>query len=116
MHGKVMTFFMKLGINFFPVYRRMGGRVTYISRDLREVHIKIPLNIFTRNYVRTIYGGCMFGAADGIHMLMFLKLLGPDYIVWDKAASIQFKKPGTETLYGKFIVSQDSVDEIKTVF
>jgi hypothetical protein len=32
-------------------------------------------------------------------MIMLIKALGPDYIVWDKAATIRFLRPGRETLH-----------------
>jgi acyl-coenzyme A thioesterase PaaI-like protein len=101
--------------NLFPAYRRSGGRVLYISDDYREMRVKIPLNRQTRNYVGTIYGGSMYGAIDPIYMLMLIKTLGPEYIVWDKAATIRFKCPGRETLYADFLVSKEELEEIKTV-
>ena len=54
----------------------------------------------------------MFAAVDPIYMLMFIKLLGPNYVVWDKAASIQYKRPGRSTLYAKFEVDQEELDSI----
>lgn len=112
MYSKFYTRVMRLGFNFFPVYRRMGGRVTRISQDLREIDVKVPLNLFTRNYVKTIYGGCMFGAADGIYMFMLMNLLGRDYIVWDKSSVIKFRKPGIGTLYANFRVNDNDLAEI----
>lgn len=108
------TKMLKIGVNLFPVFRRMGGRVTYISGDLKEVRMKLPLNLFSRNYVGTIYGGCMFGAADGMYMVMLINLLGPEYIVWDKSGSIQFRKPGRTTLYARFIITDDRLNEIRS--
>jgi Domain of unknown function (DUF4442) len=112
------TRMMRWGFNFFPVYRRTGGRLTYISADWHEVHIKLPLNWKTKNYVGTIYGGSMYGAVDPIYMVMFIKLLGSGYIVWDKAASIQFKNPGRATLYAKFKIEDQELaairEELKT--
>jgi acyl-coenzyme A thioesterase PaaI-like protein len=101
------------GFNFFPAYRGTGSRITSISADWREVRIKVPLNWRTRNYVGTIYGGSMYGAVDPIYMLMLIKVLGPGYIVWDKAASISFKKPGTSTLFAKFVLSEEEISAIK---
>lgn len=97
----------------FPAYRGTGGRVTYIAADWREIRVKLPLNWRTRNYVGTIYGGSIYGSVDPIYMLMLIKILGPDYIVWDKAAKIRFKKPGKATLYVEFHLSEDEIDEIK---
>lgn len=101
------------GFNLFPAYRGTGGRVTYISGDFCEVKVKLPLSWRTRNYVGTIYGGSIYGAIDPIYMLMLINLLGPDYIVWDKAAGIRFKKPGKSTLYAEFRIDQHEIDEIK---
>jgi acyl-coenzyme A thioesterase PaaI-like protein len=91
--------FTRWGFNWFPAFRGTGARITYIARDWREVRLRIPLSRRTRNYVGTIYGGSMYGAVDPIYMVMLIRLLGPEYIVWDKSASIRFKKPGRSTLY-----------------
>jgi Domain of unknown function (DUF4442) len=107
------TRLMRWGFNFFPAYRRTGARITYISADWHEVRILLPLNWTTRNYVGTIFGGSMYGAVDPIYMVMFIKLLGPQYIVWDKAASIQFKNPGCSTLYAKFTVDDKELESIR---
>ena len=101
------------GFNFFPAYRGSGGRVVYISGDWHEVRIKLPLNWRTRNCVKTIYGGSIYGSIDPIYMLMLIKILGPGYIVWDKAANIRFRKPGKEALYADFKLTEQEIEEIK---
>ena len=101
--------------NFFPAYRGTGARVIYIADDYREIRIKIPLSWRTRNYVGTIYGGSMYAGIDPIYMLMLIKNLGNDYIVWDKAAAIRFKRPGRETLFADFRLTQEELEEIKAV-
>ena len=99
--------------NFFPAYRGTGGRVMYIADDFHEVCVKLPLNWRTRNYVGTIYGGSIYASIDPIYMLMLIHILGPEYVVWDKAAKIRFKKPGKETLYVDFHLSAEEIGEIK---
>ena len=101
------------GFNFFPAYRRTGGRITYIAADYREMRVKLPLNWTTRNYVGTIFGGSMYAAVDPIYMLMLIRLLGPDYVVWDKAAGIRFKRPGRSTLYARFTVDETELEAIR---
>jgi hypothetical protein len=113
MAESVKTTIARWGFNFFPAYRGTGARITYIAADWREMRIKLPLNWRTRNYVGTIYGGSMYGAVDPIYMVMLIKILGPGYIVWDKAASIRFKKPGTSTLYAKFVLAKEEVSAIQ---
>jgi hypothetical protein len=99
--------------NLFPAYRGTGGRVIYIADDFHEIRVKIPLSWRTRNYVGTIYGGSMYGAIDPIYMLMLIRILGRDYVVWDKAAKIRFKKPGKDTLFADFRLTKDEIAEIK---
>ena len=46
-------------------------------------------------------------------MIMLIENLGRDYIVWDKSASIRFKKPGSGTVSARFRLSQQQVEEIR---
>lgn len=97
----------------FPAYRGTGGRIAYISDDWREIRVEIPLSRRTRNYVGTIFGGSLYGAVDPIYMVMLIKALGPGYIVWDKAATIRFRKPGRSRLYATFTVTDAELDAIR---
>ena len=103
----------RIKFNFFPAYRGTGARVVYIADDYREIRIKIPLSWRTRNYVGTIYGGSMYAGIDPIYMIMLIKNLGRDYIVWDKSAKIRFKRPGKETLFADFLIAENELAEIK---
>lgn len=104
---------MRWKFNCFPAYRFSGARVSYIAGDLREMRIELPLNWRTRNYVNTLFGGSMYAAVDPIYMMMLIFNLGPDYIVWDKAANIHFKKPGKGTLYATFTLTETELSTIK---
>lgn len=106
--------FLRWRLNFFPAYRGTGARITYLADDWREVRIKLPLNWRTRNYVGTIFGGSMYAAVDPIYMVMLIRNLGPDYTVWDKAATIHFKKASRTTLYARFVLEDDELRVIKT--
>ena len=113
MPESLKTKLRRWGFNFFPAYRRTGGRVTYIADDLSEIHVRLPLNWRTRNYVGTIFGGSMYGAVDPVYMLMLIKLLGSDYVVWDKAATIRFRRPGKTTLRALFRIAPEEVEAIR---
>jgi acyl-coenzyme A thioesterase PaaI-like protein len=103
----------RIGFNCFPAYRQTGGRVTYIAPDWQEVRVKLPLNWRTKNYVGTTFGGSMYAAVDPFHMMMLLKNLGDEYVVWDKEAEIRFKKPGRETLYARCTITDAEVAAIE---
>ena len=103
----------RLGFNWFPAYRRTGGRVTYIAPDWSEVRVELPHSWLTRNYVGTTFGGSMYAAVDPFHMMMLLKRLGDEYVVWDKEAEIRFKKPVQETLYARFTLTDAELEAVR---
>jgi acyl-coenzyme A thioesterase PaaI-like protein len=106
---------VRLGFNLHPAYRRTGGRVEHVSPDLTSIRVRVPLNRSTRNLVGTIFGGSLFAITDGPHPFLLIKALGPDYVVWDKSASIQYKRPGRSTLYADFIVSTEEILEVRDI-
>ncbi|WP_293031983.1 DUF4442 domain-containing protein, partial [Natronococcus sp.] len=103
----------RLGFNLFPAYRRTGGRVTYIAPDWQEVRVKLPLSWRTKNYVGTTFGGSMYAAVDPFYMMMLLKNLGDEYVVWDREAEIRFKKPGREILYARCTITDEEIAAIE---
>ena len=104
----------KYGFNWSPMYRRSTGRLLKVSEDLMYVKIKIPLSIKNRNFVGTIFGGSLFSATDPIYMIQLMNILGDDYVVWDKSATIKFKRPAKETVFAEFIFFEEDLNLIKT--
>jgi acyl-coenzyme A thioesterase PaaI-like protein len=101
------------GFNLFPAYRGTGARITYIAADWREVCIALPLSWRTRNYVGTIFGGSMYASIDPIYMIMLIKALGRDYVVWDKSATIHYLKPGMRALKARFVLDDAELEAIR---
>jgi len=99
--------------NLFPCYRRTGVKVTYISPDFHEVRIKLPLNWKTRGYNGSTFGGSMYACVDPVYMTMISWCLGKGYIAWDKAAQIDFRKPGRSTLFSTFRLPPDELPRIR---
>jgi len=104
---------VRLGFNFHPAFRGTGGRVVHVAKDLRHIRIRLALNWKTRNIVGSLYGGSLFAITDGAHPMMLMAALGDNYIVWDKAASIRYRKPGYTTLYGDFVLRKEEIAEIR---
>ena len=113
---------MKYGFNLSPMYRCSTAYVTDVSDDLLTIKIKLPISYKNRNYVNSIFGGSMFSAVDPIPMVQLINILEDndpttstttDYVVWDKSAIINFKKPAKEDLYATFTFSNKEIGEIK---
>lgn len=103
----------KYGFNLSPMYRRTTARIIEVSDDLHFVKIKIPLNYKNKNYVGSIFGGSMQSATDPIYMIQLINILDDNYIIWDKAATIKYRRPAKETIYGEFIFSDDEIKALK---
>lgn len=105
---------MRWLFNVFPAYRGSGAKVTYIAADFREIRIRLPLSWRSRNYVGTIFGGSMYAAVDPMYMIMLIHCLGPGYVVWDKAATIRFRRPGRTILFARFLLDEAELDAIRS--
>lgn len=55
----------------------------------------------------------MYSAVDGIYMVMLIKRLGKEYVVWDKEGCIKYKKPGKTSLYASFKIDDSEIAAIK---
>jgi acyl-coenzyme A thioesterase PaaI-like protein len=99
--------------NCWPPFRGAGIKVTDISPDFRSFAVSMKLKLLNRNYAGVHFGGSLFSMTDPFHMLMLSKNLGNQYIVWDKAATIEFKKPGRGTIKAKCFITEEEITDIK---
>lgn len=106
-------FWFKLGLNLYPPFIGMGVRVRLISPDYRCIDVSMGLNRFNRNYVGTQFGGSLYAMTDPFYMLMFMRCLGRDYIVWDQAASIEFISPGKGRVWARFRLAEEEVARVR---
>ena len=100
-------------INLWPPLLGAGIRVTRLDADWRAVDVEMKLRWWNRNYVGTHYGGSLYSMADPFYMVMLIENLGREYVVWDKSASIRFRKPGKGTVRAEFRLSEEQIGEIK---
>jgi hypothetical protein len=99
--------------NFWPPFFGPGIVLDKIGADLTYVRMRLKKRPWTRNIVGTQFGGSIYAMTDPIFMTMLMKNLGREYIVWDKAASIRFRKPGRTDLFAEFKLSEQDIADIK---
>ncbi|KJS31255.1 MAG: hypothetical protein VR64_12485 [Desulfatitalea sp. BRH_c12] len=104
----------KLLINAYPPYWATGITIRSLAADYTRMTVQMKMHWYNRNYVGTHFGGSLYAMTDPFYMLMLIQILGKSYVVWDKAAGIEFVKPGTGTLTAEFRVDRDLVDTIVT--
>lgn len=100
-------------VNFWPPFLGAGIRVTRVQPDWRAVDVEMNLHFWNTNFVGTHYGGSLYSMTDPFYMLMLIKNLGEDYVVWDKSASIRFRKPGRGKMRASFRLSEEQIEAIR---
>ena len=107
------TRMMRTVFNLHPAFRGTGGCVEHVAHDLSQIRIRRPLNWRTRNVVGSIHGGSLFAVTDGVPPMMLISALGGGVIVWDKAASIRYRKPAFATLQADFSLDAEELETIR---
>lgn len=99
-------------LNIYPPYIGAGVSVDRISEDWREVDVSMKLRWYNRNVMNTHFGGSLYSMVDPHFMLMLLQVLGKGHIVWDKAAGIDFLKPGRGKVSAHLRITEAMLTEI----
>ncbi len=106
-------FLFRMMFNLYLPYLGAGIHITRISSDYRTFDVRMKLRFYNKNYFGTHFGGSLYSMCDPFFTIILIKTLGSDYIVWDKHASIKFKKPGRSTIKVQFHIPQERIHEIK---
>ena len=100
-------------MNLWPPLLGAGIRVVRMDAALREVDVEMRMRHWNRNYVGAHFGGSLFAMTDPFYMMMVMENLGRGYVVWDKAASIRFRRPGKGTVRAEFRLTEERLEEIR---
>jgi acyl-coenzyme A thioesterase PaaI-like protein len=100
-------------IGWWPPLIGTGIRVTRLDKDLRAIDVEMRLTRWNKNYKGVHFGGSLFSMTDPFYMIMLVTNLGREYVVWDKAASIRYRKPGAGTVRAEFRLSEERLAEIR---
>jgi acyl-coenzyme A thioesterase PaaI-like protein len=104
---------LRLLLNLYPPFWGAGIRIVHVGPNFRTITIRMPLRFYNRNYFGTHFGGSLFAMANFGYVLMLTNILGRDYMVWDKSASIRYLTPGRGTVRVHFALSDDQIMEIR---
>jgi acyl-coenzyme A thioesterase PaaI-like protein len=100
-------------IGWWPPLLGAGIKVVRMEKDLRAVDVQMRLTRWNKNYMGVHFGGSLFAMTDPFYMVMLATNLGDEYVVWDKAASIRYRKPGKGRVRAEFRLSEESLAEIR---
>jgi len=100
-------------INIYPPYLGAGVRVMHGHGDDRTIRVEMRLRPWNRNLFGTHFGGSLYSMCDPWFTWLLVRHLGDGYLVWDKAAAIEFLKPGRGRVTATFHVTPEKVEEIR---
>ena len=100
-------------INLYPPLIGAGIRVIDTSADFTTITVEMKLRWWNKNIFGTQFGGALYMMCDPFFVAIMMNNLGPGYIVWDKAASIQFLKPGRKNVRAVFHIPPDEIARVK---
>lgn len=98
-------------INYYPPL--LGAGIRSHTIDEHTIRVEMKLTTLNRNILGVHFGGSLYAMCDPWFMLILMRSLGTDYVVWDKAASIRFLEPGRGTVTATFHIPQERIAEIR---
>ena len=101
-------------LHAYPPYAGAGILVTHIAEDASEIRVEMPLTDRNVNLVGTHFGGSLYAMVDPHLMILLIQRLGPDYVVWDQEANIDFRKPGLGTVHATIRITDKEVEAIRS--
>jgi acyl-coenzyme A thioesterase PaaI-like protein len=96
-------------LNLWPPFRGAGVRVREIAPDFRSATVELQARLLNRNYVGTHFGGSLYAMTDPFFMIMMMRNLGREYIVWDKEGTVRYLKPARGTVTARFRLEESDV-------
>lgn len=106
-------FFLKMMLNTYAPYVGAGVKIVRFDVDNLAIDVQMRLNRFNKNYVGTQFGGSLYSMIDPFFMFLLMHHLGNDYIVWDKAAQIDFRSPGLGKVTAQIRLTPDEINTVR---
>lgn len=115
MARKLSPGLFRFGINLWPPFVGAGIRVEHVAPDFRSVTVALAPRWYNRNYFGSHFGGSLYAMTDPFFALMVLHNLSSDYLVWDKAGSIDYLAPGRGRVWARFELTVEDLAHIRTM-
>lgn len=111
---KTLVKYAKL-INFYPPFVGAGVRVKNISASGNRFEVEMKLRWYNRNLYGTHFGGSLYSMCDPFFVFAAFSGFGDGYILWDKSARIEYKRPGKGTVKAVFEITPEELDKMKKI-
>jgi len=106
---------VRWGMNLWPPFAGAGIRVRSIAPDFREFVVEMPLRRYNRNVHGAHFGGSLYAMTDPFFALMLSRNLGPDYVVWDRSACIDYIAAGRSRVRAVLKLREADLESIRSM-
>jgi acyl-coenzyme A thioesterase PaaI-like protein len=103
---------LRFALNWWPPFRGAGIRVRHIGPGLRSVTVEMRLRTFNRAGAGAHFGGSLYAMTDPFFARMVQANLGDEYLVWDKAGSIDYVAPGRGRVWARLELADADLEHI----
>ncbi|PJZ84253.1 YiiD C-terminal domain-containing protein [Leptospira harrisiae] len=113
---KWMEFFLgfKKAINLYSPFWGSGIKVLQYNKEKQQINVQLKMNFFNKGYMGTHFGGSLYSMCDPFYVYLLMKNLGSNYMVWDKRAEIEYINKNNNSVFAKFEVSENDIENIKS--
>ena len=104
---------MRRYMNLWPPFAFSGIHITQLGADFMSAEVRLRLHWWNRNVAAVHFGGSLFAMTDPFWMMLLLRQLGTDHVVWDRAAEVEFIKPGRGEVTARFALAPEDVERLR---
>jgi len=103
----------QLRANLSPVRWLSGMRIEHVAPDFRSITAALRPRASRVGGEAPHIGASLYALVDPCFLVIVQHALGPDYLVWDKAGSIEVLAPGRGRVWARLELQDDDLRRIR---
>ena len=98
--------------NLYPALFFAGIRITEITSDWKTIKVSMG-GLFSMTPMGAQFGGALFTMGDPWFMMILVRHFGKGFKIWDKSATIHFRRRGRGTVKATFSITDQQLAFIR---
>jgi len=98
--------------NLYPALFFAGIRITEITSDWKTIKVSMG-GLFSMTPMGAQFGGALFTMCDPWFMMILVRHFGKTFKIWDKCATIHFRRRGRGTVKATFTITDQQLAFIR---
>jgi hypothetical protein len=111
--GMASPGWLRLRANLWPPFIGAGIRVEHIGSDFRSITVAMRQRWYNRGLVGARSGAPLYAMTGPFFALMVRKSLAADYMVWEKAGSIEYLAAVRGRVWARLELLEEDLQQIR---